>query len=64
MNLLHLAIAIIVFVAVFAIVAWFIKYSELVIPKPVMIAIYAAVAIIAILVIASLAGFGPAIRFG
>ena len=56
MDLVSLAIGIIVLVAVIAIVAWFIRSSGVTIPQPFLIAIYAVLAIVCILVVANLAG--------
>ena len=65
MDIINLAILVIVIVAVCAVVAWFVKSSGLTIPQPLLIVLYAALAIIAILVLAGLAGLGPvAVRWG
>lgn len=61
MSLIQLAILIIAIVAVIAIVGWFLKSSEITIPKPVLIALYAIAAILAILLVADVAGIGPGI---
>ena len=61
MNLVGLAVAIIVIVAVVAILMWFVRSSGITIPQPLLIALYAIIAIVAILVIVNLAGFGPAV---
>lgn len=61
MNLIGLAIAIVVIVAVVAIVTWFVRSSGISIPQPFLVVIYAVLAIVAILVIANLAGLGPAV---
>jgi len=64
-DIINLAILVIVIVAVCAVVAWFVKSSGLTIPQPLLIVLYAALAIIAILVLAGLAGLGPvAVRWG
>lgn len=59
MPLIQIAIGIIVIVAVIAIASWFVRSSGVVIPRPIMIALYAVIAIVAILFVASLAGMGP-----
>ena len=59
MDIVSLAILIIVIVAVVAIVIWFLNKSGIVIPEPVKIALWAVLAIIAILFVANLAGIGP-----
>ena len=65
MDIINLAILVIVIVAVCAVVSWFVKSSGLTIPQPLLIVLYAALAIIAILVLAGLAGLGPvAVRWG
>jgi hypothetical protein len=61
MSIVQLAVLIIVIVAVIAIVGWFLRSSGITIPQPLMIAVYAVLAIIAILLVANLAGIGPAI---
>jgi len=61
MSIIQLAILIIVLVAVVAIVAWFVRSSGIVIPQPVLIALYAILAILGILLVANLAGMGPPI---
>lgn len=61
MNLVSLAIAVVVIVAVAAIVLWFVRASGVSIPEPIKIALYAILAIVAILVVANLAGLGPAV---
>lgn len=61
MNLVSLAIWVVVIVAVCAIVVWFINRSGLVIAEPVKIALLAVVAILAIIVVANIAGTGPVI---
>lgn len=58
MDFVGLAILVVVIVAVVAIVAWYVRKTGIVIPQPVLIVFWAAIAIIAILVIASLAGLG------
>jgi hypothetical protein len=60
-NLVSLAIFIVVIVAVVAIVLWFVRSSGVTVPKPIQIALYAIIAIVAILFVASLAGIGPPI---
>lgn len=59
MNLVHLAIVLIVIIAIVAIVLWFLRSSGIAIPEPVKIALYAVLAILAILFVADLAGVGP-----
>jgi hypothetical protein len=59
MDLISLAILVIVVVACIAIVAWFVRSSGLTIPQPLLIVCYAALAIVAILVLVGLAGMGP-----
>lgn len=61
MTLVQLAILIIVIIAVVAIVVWFVRSSGLTIPQPLVIAFYAILAILAIILIANLAGIGPPI---
>lgn len=61
MDLIRFAVLVVVLVAVCAIVAWFVRRSGLVIPQPLLIVIYAVVAIVAILLIAQLVGVGPAV---
>ena len=61
MSIISLAIVVVVLVAVAAIVVWFVRSSGITIPQPLLIVIYAVVAIVAILLIASLAGVGPRI---
>lgn len=56
MDLVGLAIALIVIIAVLAIGYWFLKASGLPIPQPVLIALYAIVAIVCILVVVHYAG--------
>lgn len=56
MDLIGLAIAIIVIVAVIAIVVWFVKSSGIVIPQPLLVAIYAILAIVAIVCIVHFSG--------
>lgn len=62
MDPIRLVVLLIVIVAVVAIAAWFVRSSGVVIPRPLMIAGYAVVAIIAILFVAGLAGIGPGLR--
>lgn len=59
MDLVGLAIFIVVVVAVIAIVGWFVRSSGITIPQPFLIALYAVLAIVCILVVANLAGIGP-----
>jgi hypothetical protein len=61
MGLVQLAILLVVIVAVIAIVGWFVRSSGLSIPQPLMIAVYAVLAILAIIFVANLAGIGPPI---
>lgn len=61
-NVLHLVVVLILVVAAVAVLQWFVSYSGVNIPKPVMIVLYAAVAILAILFLAGLAGVGPGVR--
>ena len=56
MSLISLAIAVVVLIAIAAVVSWFVKSSGVVIPQPLLIVIYAAIAVIAILFLARLAG--------
>lgn len=58
-TLVNIAILIVVVVAVYAIVRWFLSKTGTVIPQPVLIAIYAIVAIIAIIFVAGLLTGGP-----
>lgn len=51
MDIIHIAIVIIAIVAVIAIVTWFVRSSGITIPQPFMIAFYAVIAIVAILLI-------------
>lgn len=59
MGIVSLAILLVVVVAVVAIVAWFVRKSGVNIPQPFLIAAYAFLAILAILLVANLAGLGP-----
>ena len=59
MDVISLAILVIVIVAVIAIVAWFVRSSGLTIPQPLLIVLYAAGAILCILLLVGLAGMGP-----
>ena len=59
MSIVQLAILIIVLVAVAAVVAWFLRQSNIAIPEPFLYALYALIAILAIMIIANLAGLGP-----
>lgn len=59
MDIVSLAILVIVIVAVVAIVIWYVRRSGIVIPEPLMLALWAIIAILAILFVASLAGIGP-----
>ncbi len=58
MDLIGLAIAIIVLVAVCAVVVWFVRSSGITIPQPLLIVIYAVLAIFAILFLVHFAGIG------
>jgi hypothetical protein len=58
-GIIQFAIAVIVIVAVMAILWWFIQKSGVTIPQPFMIILYAVVAIVAILFLVGLAGWGP-----
>lgn len=59
MNLVSLLIALIVLIAVGAILYWFMGKVPL--PEPFKIVVYAVLAIVAILIVAGLAGFGPVV---
>lgn len=59
MLVVQIAITVIVIVAVIAIVVWFVRSSNITIPQPIKIALYAVIAIVAILFVASLGGIGP-----
>jgi hypothetical protein len=48
-----------VVIAIVAVVAWFVRSSGVAIPQPLLIVLYAAAAILAIVVLAGLAGMGP-----
>lgn len=61
MDIVSIAIAVIVVIAVVAITWWFVKRSGIPIPEPVVIALWAIIAIVAILFVANLAGLGPAV---
>lgn len=63
MDLISLAVLVVVIVAVVAIVAWFVRSSGVAIPQPVLIALWAILAIVMILAVASLAGVGPNLRW-
>ena len=58
-DLVNLAIYLVVLIALAAIVWWFVQQSGIVIPKPLMIVVYAVLAILCILLLADLAGVGP-----
>lgn len=58
MDIVGLCITIIVVVAICAICAWFVRSSGLTIPQPILIAVYAVLAILAILFVAHYAGVG------
>lgn len=60
MNIVGLVITFIVIIAVVAIFWWFLQKSGIPIPQPVQIAMWAILAIVAILVIARFAGLGAA----
>jgi hypothetical protein len=59
MDIISFAILVIVIIAVVAIVYWFTTKSGIVIPQPLMIVLWAVVAIVCILLVANLAGLGP-----
>jgi hypothetical protein len=59
MSIVQLAVVLVVVIAIAAVVAWFVRSSGITIPQPLLIVIWAAVAIIAIIFLASLAGMGP-----
>jgi hypothetical protein len=59
MSIVQLAVVLVVIIAIAAVVAWFVRSSGIAIPQPLLIVIWAAVAIIAILFLAGLAGMGP-----
>jgi hypothetical protein len=59
MSIVRLAVVLVVIIAIAAVVIWFTRSSGITIPQPLLIVIYAAVAIIAIIFLASLAGMGP-----
>lgn len=59
MGIVELAILVIVVVACIAVVAWFVRSSGLTIPQPLLIVLYAAGAILCILLLVGLAGMGP-----
>lgn len=61
MSIVQLAILLIVIIAIVAITAWFVRSSGVTIPQPVMIALWAILAILMILLVANLAGIGPPI---
>jgi hypothetical protein len=56
MGLISLAITAVVIIAVVAVVHWFYTKSGVAIPRPVMICVYAIMAVIAIVFLARLAG--------
>ncbi len=58
-DVVNLALTAIVLIAVAAIVMWFVRSSGVVIPQPVMIVIYAVVALVMIIILADLIGRGP-----
>lgn len=58
MDIVGLLITLIVIIAVVAIFWWFLKASGIPIPQPVQIALWAVVAILAILFVARFAGLG------
>ena len=57
MDILSIGIAIILFLAFVGIVTWFMGKVSL--PQPVSIVIYAGMAILGLVLLASLAGYGP-----
>ncbi len=57
--MIDIAIWLIVVIAVFAVVQWFISSSGVSIPRPAMIVIYAVIAIVAILFLAQLISRPP-----
>jgi hypothetical protein len=57
---IDLAVTLIVLVAVAAVVAWFVRASGITIPQPLLIAVYAVVAVLVILFLARFAGVGRA----
>jgi hypothetical protein len=59
MGLIQFAIAVVIVVAVVAVVLWFVRSSGVAIPQPLLIIGYAVVAVVAILFLAGLAGWGP-----
>jgi hypothetical protein len=63
MGLVELVILVIVVVAVIAIGAWFVRSSGITVPQPFVIAGYAILAILAILLVVRMAGFwgGPVV---
>lgn len=61
MSIVTIAILFIVIVAIVAIVGWFVRTSGVSIPQPILIALYAILAIVMILCVANLAGIGPVI---
>ncbi len=56
MDIVGLAIFLIILIAICAVVMWFVRSSGLTIPQPLMIVIYAVIAIIAIVFLAHFAG--------
>lgn len=60
MGLVDLAIWLIVLIAIAAIVTWFVRASGLTIPQPLLVVVYAVLAVVAILMLARFAGVGRA----
>jgi hypothetical protein len=58
-GIVQLAVLVVVVIAIVAVVAWFVRSSGIAIPQPLLIVLYAAAAILCILLLASLAGLGP-----
>ena len=58
MDIVTIAIALIVIIAICAIVYWFLQASGISIPQPIRIALLAILAIVAILFVARMAGLG------
>lgn len=58
-NVVSLAIWLILIIAIAAVVFWFQRESGITIPQPLRIVLLAVVAILAILLLADLAGVGP-----
>lgn len=58
MDIVSLAIWVIVVIAVIAVVYWFTRASGVVIPQPLLIVLYAVIAIVAIIFLARIAGLG------